>query len=80
MTGPEHYRAAEQCLAYAADEDLGSDAERYNLAAAQVHATLAHAAAVALEVTATMPPHVTSAGADWREVISPAEQTVEVSA
>ncbi|MFE5215985.1 MULTISPECIES: hypothetical protein [unclassified Streptomyces] len=47
-SGPEHYEEAEQLLAAAADTDMGSDLERYRLAAAQVHATLALAAATAL--------------------------------
>ncbi|RZQ60858.1 hypothetical protein [Amycolatopsis suaedae] len=51
MTGPEHYRAAEQQLAAAAISDGGSDSERYHLATAQVHATPALAAA-----TAATPP------------------------
>lgn len=41
MTGPQHYREAEQLLAQAAEAEVGSDIERYALAAAQVHATLA---------------------------------------
>jgi hypothetical protein len=48
MTGPEHYAHAGQLLGWAADCDLGSDGERYRLAAAQVHATLALAAAAGL--------------------------------
>lgn len=48
MTGPEHYREAEKHLAYAKSADFDSDSERYNLGAAQVHATLALAAATAL--------------------------------
>lgn len=47
MTGPEHYKHAEQLLDWAGDSELGSHEERYQLAAAQVHATLALAAASA---------------------------------
>ncbi|MFF9361945.1 hypothetical protein [Streptomyces griseoluteus] len=47
-SGPEHYEEAEQLLAAASNTDIGSDLERYRLAAAQVHATLALAAATAL--------------------------------
>jgi len=47
MTGPEHYRAAEGLLATPADPAVLKDV----LAAAQVHATLAHAAATALCAT-----------------------------
>jgi orotidine-5'-phosphate decarboxylase len=45
MTGPEHYQEAEQHLEQAKGNEPGSDMERYNLVAAQVHATLAVAAA-----------------------------------
>lgn len=46
MTGPEHYRQAERHIRLANEVTTadGSD-ERYHLAAAQVHATLALAAA-----------------------------------
>lgn len=47
MTGPEHYTEAQRLLTKALDEDEGTDAERYFLGAAQVHATLALAAATA---------------------------------
>jgi hypothetical protein len=46
MTGPEHYREAETQLELAAGSEGGSHTERYALAAAQVHATLAVAAAM----------------------------------
>lgn len=45
MTGPEHYKHAEVLLKTAAEADHGSEVERYALAKAQVHATLALAAA-----------------------------------
>jgi hypothetical protein len=48
MTGPHHYQSAEDCLSRAAAAQLGSDLERYLLARAQVHATLALAAATAI--------------------------------
>lgn len=48
MTGPEHYRRAEALLDMASDEDFDTEAERSRHAAAQVHATLALAAATAL--------------------------------
>ena len=55
MDGPGHYQEAERLLALAASEGAGSDglqAKREQaaliLAEAQVHATLANAAAVAL--------------------------------
>ncbi|MFF6904558.1 hypothetical protein ACFY9Q_01280 [Streptomyces sp. NPDC012389] len=51
MTGPQHYREAERLLAEARHE--GADGVAYvrleNIAAAQVHATLALAAATAVD-------------------------------
>lgn len=47
MTGPEHYRYAQVLLDEAGDAELGSEHERYLVAKAQVHATLAVAAAQA---------------------------------
>lgn len=47
MNGPQHYVAAEQALDAAYQAEGGSDIERYYLASAQVHATLALAAATA---------------------------------
>jgi len=47
MTGPEHYRTAEMALERAQDATLGGHNETYNLTRAQVHATLALAAATA---------------------------------
>ena len=48
MTGPEHYREAEKHLASAAQNFLRGDDAASALAAAQVYATLALAAATAL--------------------------------
>jgi hypothetical protein len=45
MNGPDHYKAAEDHLQEAFNHHWGSAEERYNLAAAQVHATLALTAA-----------------------------------
>jgi hypothetical protein len=50
MTGPEHYREAEECLA--AMNGKGKDACNVLTAQAQVHATLALAAATALTTPA----------------------------
>lgn len=50
-TGPEHYRAAELALENAKYETGGSSKERFFLDIAQVHATLAQAAATALAST-----------------------------
>lgn len=49
MTGPEHYREAENALKHATSAEYGSDVERYDLARAQVHATLALASATAIQ-------------------------------
>lgn len=49
MTGPDHYLQAEHDLGRAAEGPGGSAVERYFLAAAQVHATLALAAALAMQ-------------------------------
>jgi hypothetical protein len=48
MTGPEHYQHAEMLLDLASNEDFDTEAERSRHVAAQVHATLALAAATAL--------------------------------
>jgi hypothetical protein len=47
MTGPEHYRKAENLVATAQNHGYGDEHCRDILAAAQVHATLAIAAATA---------------------------------
>ncbi len=48
MTGPEHYAEAERLLAVCAGPQRGTDLDKSCTAAAQVHATLAVAAATAL--------------------------------
>ncbi|WP_204014140.1 hypothetical protein [Sphaerimonospora thailandensis] len=47
-SGADHYRDAERVLEDAKAAQPGSDQERFLLAAAQIHATLAQAAATAL--------------------------------
>lgn len=50
MTGPEHYREAERMLAVAAEDSrTWSNTYQGSIAAAQVHATLALAAAAAAD-------------------------------
>lgn len=46
MTGPEHYKEAERLLSELANVERGSKAEPGLIGEAQVHATLALAAAV----------------------------------
>ena len=70
MNGPEHYREAEQILAATfARIDRGgvsaADAQ-YNIARAQVHATLALAAATAVVVIEESSSVETAP--EWREV------------
>ena len=66
MTGPEHYRKAEQEMQIAEQAEAESHLEVYSLAVAQVHATLAMAAAVGLnDHEGGMPPGDWSA---WRAV------------
>jgi hypothetical protein len=45
MSGPEHFAEAERLLAVCAGDQRGSDLDKACTAAAQVHATLALAAA-----------------------------------
>ena len=71
MTGPEHYRKAEHLLVRAHADEGGSDSERYHVAAAQVHATLALAAATA---QVTIDRHLAAEDADevnaWLHVLA----------
>ena len=71
MTGPEHYANAESDLEHAARaSDMGrQDDVTYWLGCAQVHATLAQAAATALSgVTLTL-PESSDLAADWNRAI-----------
>jgi hypothetical protein len=74
-TGPEHYTEAEKCLAKADDYPYGDERESTAFRGAQVHATLALAAAKALSEGGMMP------GADfdaWAAVCASApKQPVE---
>ncbi|HJQ45596.1 MAG TPA: hypothetical protein VJ870_04615 [Amycolatopsis sp.] len=71
MTGPEHYREAEILLGEARGYPLGSPSEITLLANAQVHATLALAAATALVAPAHRPDKDWSA---WYEAASEYEK------
>ena len=56
MTGPQHYRQAEADLGSAERSgDYGSEQEAFYLRRAQVHATLALAAATAVSSNSEMP-------------------------
>lgn len=58
MTGPEHYREAETLLERVEERGFGPEPDHIQaawLSAAQVHATLALAAATAIGSTGTMP-------------------------
>jgi len=69
VTGPDHYRMAERNAGWAKDKETGSDGERYHLAAAQVHATLALVAATAhAGITLTLPDG-SDLAADWNRAI-----------
>ena len=72
MTGPEHYREAEKHLNTAVDTEPGSPTERYNLAAAQVHATLAQVAATITHAYDTHPGTDSSMPIppDWDHVLN----------
>lgn len=74
MTGPEHYQTAESLLETASRAEDGGDMERYFLAAAQVHATLAVAAS---NVISTL----TSAGQfrAWRKAVKGKMEEVTAS-
>ena len=65
MTGPEHYKAAEDLLGEAVEAVVGSDEEMWAVAAAQVHATLAQAAATMDAANGT---HIR----DWKHAIGSA--------
>ncbi|MET9228104.1 hypothetical protein [Lentzea sp. NPDC003310] len=83
MNGPEHYAAAEQFLAAATADDVepGGAVQTSNLAVAQVHATLALAAATAMaganitargSVLAALPSADLTA---WRDVAGVTSET-----
>lgn len=80
MTGPEHYAEAERLLALAAREvsqnmeSTTGERKADVLAAAQVHATLAQTAAIALQ-TAALPPDGNTAG-QWRSTIAAPRKAV----
>ena len=67
MNGPSHYSYAEKLLENARDAKLGSDLERYTLAAAQAFSTLALAAAT---IDAAHGELSIPADAGWKEVTS----------
>ena len=71
MTGPEHYREAERRLLMAWEEDRVSEDVAHLVAEAQVHATLALAAATAMGAPVDQEPDTGMPPADvkaWCEV------------
>lgn len=62
-SGPEHYAKAEELLGSWRDFELDDPAE--TLAAAQVHATLALAAATA---SRTIQDYESGSGMDWKQI------------
>ncbi|MEE1812642.1 hypothetical protein [Streptomyces sp. BE133] len=75
MTGPEHYREAEELLTQASRNFLRGDDTTSAVAAAQVHATLALAAATA---HGTVPTTGIDRAA-WREAIGTPDGELEVT-
>lgn len=69
MNGVEHYKEAERLVAVAAAAPVGGDWERHLLAAAQVHATLAAAAAAALPAANRYYGDESNADRAWARVI-----------
>lgn len=70
MTGPEHYAAAEHLAEYVENLPIERASEvADNLALAQVHATLALAAATALGTTKRFVGAV-GAATEWVEVVA----------
>lgn len=64
MTGPDHYDLAEQLLSVSDDVTVKPDVRAEHVARAQVHATLALAAAIGL--SADVPD-----SREWRRVAGP---------
>jgi hypothetical protein len=70
MTGPEHYAHAEQVIAQVQNKDVLATAAVAYAAIAQVHATLALAAAMALQIGNPFPGMNPSHDA-WAAVAAP---------
>lgn len=70
MNGPQHFREAEKLLEQSAKDPLGSEG-RYYLAAAQVHATLALAAATAQPSAVRYYGDENRSDRAWAQVIEP---------
>ena len=71
MTGPQHYRMAEELIANAANLDFPSDEYAQTLAESQVHATLALAAAAGVGRPSL------AEGEAWQEVAGTARESME---
>lgn len=70
MTGPQHFREAQRVLTMAGDPDKTLAHQAQYAAIAQVHATLAHAAATitasAVAAGNGVPSHI---GRDWSAIV-----------
>lgn len=77
MTGPEHYREAERLLKSASDNFLRTGKPGSALEAAQVHATLALAAATAIPTARTQ---LVAEMKAWAEVAATKHSASEESA
>ncbi len=67
MDGPHHYREAQKYLLQAGQSDAGSSGAQALIARAQVHATLAVAAATAMSGAA--------AGSEWQNAMASSPET-----
>jgi hypothetical protein len=83
MTGPEHYAEAERLLALADRHTRGVTYDQewtLTLTAAQVHATLALAAATAVGTASSQAPADLRRNPDIRRLISASSMPIEVPA
>lgn len=83
MTGPEHFRKAEELIAIGGDPnnlDLLAEHRMVFMTAAQAHATLALVAVTADLATHTAPPAMRSVGGgdgQWKALLNPTEKEAD---
>lgn len=75
MNGPDHYKAAEICLAHATDllrdgDDEDMDTVRLMLATSKAHTAQAQVAAIAFGITAGPNAPETKTAEAWRDAIA----------